>query len=196
MKKLLVSIMVFGGFLACGCAGKSVNLAPGPLFPKNVAVLPLDNRSNDINVPEVIRKGFKKLVENKGYAVKDIIATDNVLNELGVTDAGQLSAMNGTELAKALEVGGVFYGTLLEFNYVTLGVYYKRQVRVSFKLVDGLTGKVLWEEDKQIKNSEMSFNKDKIKEQVATKLVEKIFRVTMIGEVDEVLKKIVETLPQ
>ncbi len=128
-------------------------LYPHPPLPydpsnplKRVAVLPLRNDTNDVDGPDVMRKKMVKALENHSYVVKDLKETDQILRDrMGITLGGQLDLTTAQKLGQELEVEGVLYGTLLDFDESTLGAVNVKKVRGKFKLVNTMTGQAVWE---------------------------------------------------
>ena len=147
MKKLIQRSIILGVLvLAAGCAIPRPPLpydASNPL--KRVAVLPLRNDTNDVDGPEVMRQKMVKALEDHSYVVKDLKETDQILRDrMGITLGGQLDLTTAQKLAQELDVEGVLYGTLLDFDESTLGAINVKKVRGSFKLVNAMTGQAMW----------------------------------------------------
>lgn len=113
---------------------------------KRVAVLTMKNDTNDVDGPEVMRKKMVQALERRSYVVKDLKETDQILRDrMGITLGGQLSLTTPQKLGQELGVEGVLYGTLMDFNETTLGAINVRKVRGKFKLVNAMTGQIVWE---------------------------------------------------
>src|SRR5574341_64871 len=130
---------------ACGMPHPPLHFdASNPL--KRVAVLPLKNDTADVDGADVVRKKMVQALEYRSYAVKDLKETDQILrDQMGITLGGQLSLTTPQKLGEALGVEGVLYGTLMDFDETTTGVYNVRKVRAKFKLVNTMTGQTEWE---------------------------------------------------
>jgi len=147
MRKIIHRSIILGVlFFAAGCAIPHPPLpydASNPL--KRVAVLPLRNDTNDVDGPDVMRQKMVKALEDRSYVVKDLKETDQILRDrMGITLGGQLDLTTAQKLAQELEVEGVLYGTLLDFDESTLGAINVRKVRGSFKLVNAMTSQAVW----------------------------------------------------
>jgi hypothetical protein len=132
---------------AAGC------LPPPSHFPrdysnpiKRVAILPMTNDTNDVDGPELMRKKMAQALERRSYVVQDLKQTDQVLRDrMGITLGGQLSLTTAQKLGEELEVEGVLYGTLMDFDESTLGAINIKKVRGKFMLVNTMTGQAMWE---------------------------------------------------
>ena len=128
--------------VGCGGRGLSPNLA-NPVY--KVAVLPLYNVTNDIDGPEMVRELFSARLKRWHYSSLSLEEIDIRLSQgLGITLGSQLEYTTTGELGELLEVDGLFYGYLLDFNQITTGVFNEKKVRAGFKFVDVKTGTVLW----------------------------------------------------
>jgi hypothetical protein len=146
-----------GGSLLCallllsltGCGGRKTSLREEAPLPAatgpRVAVAPMENRSNDISASEIIRSAFVGEIARRGWNVVPTEESDQALREtLGVSYGGQLASTTPEEVCRALQVEGVFYGEVREWNKTTTGVYNEVTVIASFELY-GKDGTRVWE---------------------------------------------------
>jgi hypothetical protein len=144
-RRFLVAVLLTA--LMGGCAVRHAPLPFDPANPlKRVAVLPLKNDTNDVDGPNVVRQKMVQALTNRSYVVKDLKETDQILrDQMGINLGGQLDLTTPQKLGETLGVEGVLYGTLMDFDEVTMGVYNARKVRGRFRLVNTATGQPLWE---------------------------------------------------
>ncbi|MEW6087267.1 MAG: GNA1162 family protein [bacterium] len=193
-KYLLIIIL-----LLFGCARMQRNDPANPI--RKVAVLPMLNNTSDMDGPELVRKGFNKLVRNKYYEVMGIPQIDEVLRDrMGITLGGQLSLTNAQKLGEELGVDGVVYGELIDFNYTITGFYNSKVVRAKFKLVSTKTGNTVWEREEKVQKSEISFSTksalEAFKENLSSKMISKVVRVSPLqDETNELIYKFYATFP-
>jgi hypothetical protein len=149
MKKVSVFLFITSVILLAGC----VPPPPVPLGPtdqtnplRRVAVLPMKNDTADVDGPKLVREKMEHALIRRSYVVKDGKETDQILrDQMGITLGGQLDLTTPQKLGEALGVEGVLYGTLMDFDETTTGVYNVRKVRAKFKLVNTVTGQTEWE---------------------------------------------------
>ncbi len=135
--------------------GPKPYLKSGFVPPRRVAVLPMDNHTNDLNGPDVVRYWFdQRLREKKGYQTVSLDEIDEKLKEIGINDGGQLAAVPLPKLAALFSADAVIYGDLLNFDYQTTGFLNIRKVKASFKMVESKTGDTLWQAEGLGANSE------------------------------------------
>jgi len=132
-----------------GCGGKKQALRGEPPPPVStgprVAVAPMENMSNDLDASEIIRGAFVEEILRNGWNVMPPEESDRLLRErLGISYGGQLGSTVPDEVCRALEVKGVFYGVVREWNKTTTGVYNHVTVTAGFQLY-GDDGEQLWE---------------------------------------------------
>jgi hypothetical protein len=147
-RRTAAAALLLAALALCACAPKAlVVLTPdfAARAPSSVAVLPFDNLSNSLRAPELLRGLAAERLGGRGYAVKPVGETDEALRGIGLTDGGQLPAYKPAELAQALGVDGLFYGTVERFSYQNLGFFIQRAVELTMKLVEPKSGESLWE---------------------------------------------------
>ncbi|MFQ5542837.1 MAG: GNA1162 family protein [Nitrospiria bacterium] len=144
---LLVSLFLVS-FFANGCSGlqRHSRIPVNPNNPiRSVAILPMLNNSDDVNGPIKVRKAFYERIQKFHYEVQPIEETTQILNlQMGITLGKQLELTSPKKLGETLGVDGVFYGYLLNFDEVTLGIVNTYKVQMGWKLVDTKTGAIVW----------------------------------------------------
>lgn len=143
--------VLLGFLLFVGCAsGKSAHREPveppSPKGPK-VAIAPMENRSNDLNASDIVRAAFAEQIARQGWDVVPTAESDRRLREiLGISYGGQLASTTPEEVCRALEVEGVFYGEIREWNKTTTGIYNSVDVAAAFRLYRA-DGSLAWEDN-------------------------------------------------
>jgi len=127
--------------------------APAPAGAR-LAVAPMENKSNDLDASEIIRKAFVEQIARQGWNVMPTDESDRLLRErLGISYGGQLGATSPAEVCGAVGVDGVFYGDVQEWLKTTTGVYNSIAVAASFRLYRK-DGSLAWEgKDRQTRQS-------------------------------------------
>lgn len=195
---LIIGVFILSFISACTVSPRRpVQITP-VLPPKTIAVLPFTNQSNDLDAPERLRKIFNRgLSRKRGYIVKPLKEIDTILAGKGIIDAGQLPTIPIEELGKSLNVDGIIYGELIDFSYITAGVYMKRLVRAEFKLVNAKTGAVVWHKEKKASRTKIVFEKvgEAFAEQLKEKAKEKLFSFPLREETIKVVRRVLRTFP-
>lgn len=131
------------------CAVGPKYLAQDFIPPARAAVLPFTNETNDVEAPDLVRKAFEELVSRRGYAIADPATVNAVLrDQFDITQGGQLNSAEIQKLGQALSVDALFYGNVISFVDLPLGLGRKRTVKAEFRLVDAKTEQLLWEDSR------------------------------------------------
>ena len=120
-----------------GCSSnRSLLKSETTIVPAKLAVLPMDNYTNDVAGAQILRQVVQAaLVENsKGYEIQSIEETDELLRNSGVTDGGQLNVFHPLELSEILGVDGLLYLKLTELELLTLPFYHVRRVDMTYSI--------------------------------------------------------------
>ena len=104
-------------------------------MPKHIAVLPTINQTTDVLGGIVFRNIFYLELEEKysPYLIP-LELVDTLLNEEGITQGGQLAAVENKDLFHILKSDGLLFIELLACDYQTLGISETRRVKVHFTL--------------------------------------------------------------
>jgi hypothetical protein len=139
-----------------GCAIPHMPLPTDPSNPlKRVAVLPMKNDTNDVDGPDVVRQKMAEALTKRSYMVMDVKESDQILRDrMGINLGGQLELTTPQKLGETLGVEGVLYGTLMDFDEITTGLYNAKKVRGTFKLVNTVTGQPIWERGLGVKKEQ------------------------------------------
>jgi hypothetical protein len=129
-----------------GCVIPHMPLPTDPSNPlKRVAVLPMKNDTDDVDGPNVVRQKMVEALTRRSYVIMDIKESDQILRDrMGINLGGQLELTTPQKLGETLGVEGVLYGTLMDFDETTTGIYNAKKVRGTFKLVNTATGQTVW----------------------------------------------------
>ena len=131
-------------FIGCTPKEDFVLKAIPSISPAKLAILPINNNTNDVAggmiFREVIFKQFQN--NNNGYDIQDIKQTDKLLNEAGITDGGQLQFLRPIEICEILGVDGLLWIDLDELEFMTYPYYHTRSVKGTFLLYN--FEKLIW----------------------------------------------------
>ncbi len=143
-----IFLAVIGLIFLAGCASGHKYLMRPYNSPQSIAVLPFANETTSLDGAVLLRYLVWQELRAKGYDVLDLEETDRILQEQGITDGGQLSAILEDELGKMLSVEALLYGTVKTFKHIMLGFYENRVVEAEFKLVDAKSVALLWNDER------------------------------------------------
>lgn len=182
---------------------------PDPSNPiSKVAVLPLANNTNDMEGPNWVRVAFAEVIPARYYHVISGDQVDQRLRDkLNINLGGQLDYTNPgvgapspQEVGKVLDVDGLFYCNLVDFQNLITGFYNKRKVKAKCKLVNAKTADVVWEKEEEASSSEMNLSVsgaiDSAKQKVVGSLVNKAFRANPLKQqTHQLVYKFQRTIP-
>ncbi len=132
------------GILLCGCGRPlgGVTVAFRQYQPEpgaKVAVLPFTNETADMDIAPLAREGIAAGFGRLGYSVMDLDECDAKLREGGITQAGQLAAVERQTLGELVGADFVVFGEVEEF-----GARLNSEFKSSFRMVHAPSGETLW----------------------------------------------------
>lgn len=149
-------------FLASGCASRNF---PDPdtvtepaseeieeQGPRLIAVMPVDNRSDDELAPDILRHELLQQVYFKGYPVIPLSFIDDkiaAMTESGKPEDGL--ALSPQALGKALGVDALLYPVITTWKTSQTLLVASTDLALSFVLRDAVTGETIWSEEKREK---------------------------------------------
>jgi hypothetical protein len=145
LKTKIVSVLAFLAIVA-GCATPPKFL-DREWKPGRIAVLPFTNDSVDVSIEKFSRELMFETLMKRNFIVLDMAAIDRKLDELGITEAGQLTAVTLEELKDAIPADCFLFGHVIEAKRVMLGVYYEKKFKAEFKIVDKYSLKTVFEDE-------------------------------------------------
>ncbi|MEK6543497.1 MAG: GNA1162 family protein [Elusimicrobiota bacterium] len=198
--KILIIAAVAASLGACVSGSKQFLKKPF-VAPSSIAVLPMNNHTNDLDGPVIVRHAFdERIASKKGYRTKDLVSIDAGLKALGITDGGQLPSVTPQRLGETLGVEALVYGELLDFGYKTTGFLNIRSVRAKFRMVDAKSGELLWEKEARSAKSTAALSAgDALKKGLAhigSQVAGKIGRNPLREQVEDMAWDAIEFLPR
>jgi len=185
--------------LLFGCAATKVYVAGDYAFTGKVAVLPIANESNDLDGPIFVRTLIYNALAERGFQVLPLAAIDAQLKTQGFTDGGQLGATTPQKIGAWTGADTLFYTTLENFDYINVGVYAQRRVKILSKLVDAKTGERLWESEREGSTRVFAVNKKDAETlfaaQLAIKAIEKAAHRPLQPESQTAVGLLIRDLP-
>ena len=157
------------------------------------------NDTNDLDGPIYIRQLLFNLLAQRGYALVPLADIDAKLKEQGFTDGGQLKATTPQKIGQWIGADGMFYSTLEEFNYINVGYYAQRTVKIRAQLMNGASGEKLWDAERGWSTRAVAIDKKEAERQfavqLAAKAVEKMTHAPLQLESRETVRLLLSTLP-
>jgi len=127
-------------------------------IPQQIAVLPTINHTTDVMGGLVFRHlFFLELEDRYPMLLIPLEQVNERLNEEGITDGGQLNAVEEQELFQILQADGLLYIDLLACDYQTLGISETRRVKVHFVLITP-PAKKMWDFEHEVDEGKSAFD--------------------------------------
>lgn len=141
-----MALILAVAWLSVSCAAPRMIIPVNPGNPiRRVAILPMLDNTDDVDAPTRVREEFFNRLGQYHYDIQPLAETNEILNfQMGISMGKQLDMATPQEIGKTLGVDGLFYGYLLNFDEVTIGVANTYKVRMGWKLVDTKTGQISW----------------------------------------------------
>jgi hypothetical protein len=168
-----------GVVVVLGLAGCSRTLrAVDPSFnaPLSVAVLPLENQSNDLRASDEFRLLLSYGLQDRGFPIANPEDVEAFLRTRGILDGGQISRYTPEQYCAMLGTKAVITGVVEKASLKTLGIYNSNEFRVRLQMYVG--GKLVWADtSEQIERSaavSMNAIANKAIDRVADKALRKL----------------------
>jgi hypothetical protein len=183
-----------------GCAGPQAYISKDFTSTRRLAVLPAANEATDLDGPPYIRQLIFNRLKSFGYQVIPLEEVDAKLLAQGFTEGGQLGAATPQKLGEWIGADTLFYITIENFDYITVGYYSQRRVKVLGKITDAVTGERLWEAEREGSTRFFATNKKEAERQfaaqMAIKMVEKTTHKPLQPESLKAIIQLVDSIPR
>ena len=161
-------------------------------------MLPMSNGSNDLDAPIYLRKLISEGLTGRGFQVISTTDIDGQLKAQGFTDGGQLKATTPQKIGEWTGADTLFYSTIESFDYINVGFYAQRRVKIIARLVNAKTGERLWETERDGVTRFAATNRNQAErlfaEQLAIKAVEKMTHTPLQLESRLAVSRLLNTL--
>ena len=151
--RLKALILVLAGLTACSLFHRRPN-DPTPfttwasMVPRTpiVAILPFINKTNQADLPELVRVGFYGHFSPLPFNARKLGETDRTLEFLEKHQKKSFQELSPRELGSLLGAQVLVYGEVTQFTKVYAGIYSQIGVGAKIKIVDSQTVQTLWED--------------------------------------------------
>jgi TolB-like protein len=149
-KKFIIISILFTLFICSGCAGKGapsfyINQNTDFSFIKKVAVLPLDNLTNDRFAADSVRQVVISELLASGL-VEVVVPGDAItaIEKLKLKPGQPLSAEDIKAVAKSLNVQAVVLGSVNKYEEIRVGNISAPEVSITLMMADTNSGSIIW----------------------------------------------------
>ncbi len=157
MKKALI-LGIAAALLLAGCMTLKAKYRLPDWEPGTIAVLPFTNESSDVAVEKFARVVMYKALKKAKYRTLPLEEIDAALENMGITEGGQLPTATAAEIAEALDADSLLYGNILVAKRVLLGVYFDKRFKANFRIYDAVSGELAWEDERESGEKKIELN--------------------------------------
>ncbi len=149
MKKLILIGLIV---LISGCATvpKKDYTAFNLAAPRSILIVPVVNRSVDVDAPNYFLSSITIPVAEQGYYVFPVNAVKRVLEDNGLSDADMVHKALAPKLAALFGADAVLYISINRWDARWMLLSTTITVDLTYVLKDGKTGDVLWADSRRI----------------------------------------------
>jgi hypothetical protein len=142
-------VLVALAFVFCGCVSSGQSNYKNSLMNfgaiQSVAVLPLQNLSNDDDAPERVRDTFMvMLLATEAIYVLPPGEVDRGLERLNIRNPAKPTSEQVQKLGQILGVEAVIAGTLREYGPARSGQTQANMISLSLQMLEVETGSIVW----------------------------------------------------
>jgi TolB-like protein len=111
-----------------------------------VAILPFTNKTNQPDLPELVRVGFYGHFSPLPFNDRELSDIDRTLELFKKNQKKSLHELSSKDIGALLGAQALVYGEVTKFIKVYAGIYSQIGVSAKIKIVDSQNGKTLWED--------------------------------------------------
>ncbi|MBN1412031.1 MAG: hypothetical protein JW969_14400 [Spirochaetales bacterium] len=148
--KVLLGLLVLVLIFSCASPPKYLDKE---WHPGTIAILPFTNDSADVALEKFARQLMFNTLKWQKFEVIELETVDAKLNELGITEGGQLNALSDEDLQNAIPADSFMYGHVIDAKRVMLGIYYEKMYHAEYKIVDRQSMQRVFEDEGEDKDS-------------------------------------------
>ncbi|HAX97564.1 MAG TPA: hypothetical protein DCY12_01350 [Candidatus Atribacteria bacterium] len=151
--KALISVAFLIGVIACSSFYRSEHdptaftaWATTVHNPPLVIILPFTNKTNQSDLPELVRVGFYGHFSPLPFKNSKLSEIDQALELVKKTQKKSWRELSSKDIGSLLGAQALVYGEVTKFTKVYAGVYSQIGVSAKIKIVDSQNEKTLWED--------------------------------------------------
>ncbi len=148
-KKYILTLMMLIMLMVSGCRSNApfyhINPDVDFSFFKNVAVLPLDNLTNNKAAGQIIKQVV--ISELLASGLVDVVIPGEVMSAISELDIQNISSLNKNQiraLGNALNVEAVIMGSVDQFGDVKSGSMSAPEVTITLMMAEVESGNIIW----------------------------------------------------
>ena len=149
-KKTFLGILIFALFISMGCRSNGhnpyhVSQDVDFSFVKNVAVLPLENLSNDKAAGQVVSRLV--ISELLASGLVNVVVPGEVMTavkDLKIKNTSSLNKNQIKDLGQELKVQGIVMGSVEQYGYSKIGNSTAPEITITLMMAETGSGDIIW----------------------------------------------------
>ena len=146
-----ILLIIFAAIL-CSCAptlkleqyGKGVQEVREDDFPRQVAILPFGNETNENGIDAIVRRNFANHFSSRNFLDMKLPVADEKIIQFEQANGKKVAEATPKELAELLGTDGLLYGKVTDYKKIWAGIYSQLGVEAEVWMVNAHTGKELF----------------------------------------------------
>ncbi|WP_158897904.1 GNA1162 family protein [Burkholderia sp. L27(2015)] len=118
--------------------------------PHSILIVPVINRSVDVDAPDYFLSTISRPIAERGYYVFPVNLTKRVMEDDGLSDANMVHAQDPTKLGKMFGADAIMYITIDRWDARYLVISTTVTVELEYVLKSGTTGQTLWKHHQRV----------------------------------------------
>jgi hypothetical protein len=126
--------------------------------PRSILVVPVVNRSVDVDAPDYFLSTIAQPLAERGYYVFPVNLTKRLMEDDGLSDANLVHANDPTVLGKMFGADSIMYITINRWDAQYAVIKTTVTVELDYALKSGTTGETLWTDHQKLAYSPQTVN--------------------------------------
>lgn len=151
ISRLVLVVMVL---ILVGCVAPSAAKYDYSRFrsesPRSVLIVPVVNRSLDVDAPDYFLSSISVPIAERGYYIFPVNLVKRVMADDGLSDADMVHTNDPVRLAELFGADSVLYVSIERWDAQYAVFATSVTVQLSYQLKSGKTGEVLWNNDQTV----------------------------------------------
>jgi hypothetical protein len=118
--------------------------------PHSILVVPVINRSVDVDAPEYFLSTITRPIAERGYYVFPVNLTKRLMEDEGLSDADMVHAHDPAQLGKMFGADAIMYITIDRWDARYMVLSTTVTVELDYQLKSAVTGQTLWKHHQQV----------------------------------------------
>jgi hypothetical protein len=118
--------------------------------PRSILVVPVINRSVEVNAPDYFLSTISKPLAERGYYVFPVHLVKRIMEDDGLSDADMVHAGDPARLGKMFGADSIMYVTIERWDAQYIVFSTTVTVEMKYRLASATTGETLWQNSQKL----------------------------------------------